>query len=142
PVEPDVQVCGFLMVSGPSHTPVPARSEMTFAHLAIQNLRKEAQNIEASWLRDEALFIAERAAYRMARANDPSPSPAVLLQWQYTDKSYFQTQCTAHLQKARDLRRQADALEVELESLLSSPSGHAPDPSLGTESTGEYLVPL
>ncbi|ESS30244.1 KRUF family protein [Toxoplasma gondii VEG] len=122
---------------GPSHTPVPARSEMTFAHLAIQNLRKEAQNIEASWLRDEALFIAERAAYRMARANDPSPSPAVLLQWQYTDKSYFQTQCTAHLQKARDLRRQADALEVELESLLSSPSGHAPDPSLGTESTGK-----
>ncbi|KEP60830.1 UNVERIFIED_CONTAM: KRUF family protein [Hammondia hammondi] len=123
---------------GSSHTPVPTKAEMTFAHLAIQNLRKEAQSIETVWLHDEAHFVAERVAYRMARANDPSPSPAVKLQWQYRDKSYFQSQCAAHLQRARDLRSQADALEVELESLLSSTSGRAPESSLETESTAPF----
>ncbi|EPR63332.1 KRUF family protein [Toxoplasma gondii GT1] len=121
--------------SGFPPRPAPRAPDLTFADLAISNLRREATVIEAEWSHGLHFYVAHRAAVRMVRENDPSPGPFTQRQWTYNDRKAFRAEATIHQQKARDLRDKANALEQELRTLLSSASGQVPEPLRESGST-------
>ncbi|EPT24523.1 KRUF family protein [Toxoplasma gondii ME49] len=121
--------------SGFPPRPAPRAPDLTFADLAISNLRRDAEAIEGTWSHGLEYYVAQRAAVRMVRGNDPSPTPATQREWAYNDKKGFRADVMGHQQRARDLKDKANALEQELRALLSSASGQVPEPLRESGST-------
>ncbi|ESS34513.1 KRUF family protein [Toxoplasma gondii VEG] len=121
--------------SGFPPRPAPRAPDLTFADLAISNLRRDAEAIEGTWSHGLEYYVAQRAAVRMVRGNDPSPTPATQREWAYSDRKVFRAEVTIHQQRARDLKDKANALEQELRTLLSSASGQVPEPLRESGST-------
>nr|CEL78655.1 TPA: KRUF family protein [Toxoplasma gondii VEG] len=121
--------------SGFPPRPAPRAPDLTFADLAISNLRREARIIEAAWSHGECFYVAQQAALRMVRENDPSPGPLTQREWAYNDRKVFRAEVMVQQQRARDLRDKANALEQELRTLLSSASGQVPEPLRESGST-------
>ncbi|KEP61118.1 UNVERIFIED_CONTAM: KRUF family protein [Hammondia hammondi] len=68
------------------------------------------------------------AAVRKVRENDPSPGPTTQRQWAYCNRRAFRSGVTQHQKKAHDMKNKANALELELRTLLSSASVQVPEP--------------
>ncbi|CBZ49714.1 hypothetical protein NCLIV_002020 [Neospora caninum Liverpool] len=126
---------------GSPHEPPPARPGVTFAHLAIASLRRDAQQIREAWGRGEEFFVAQRVAERMVRQSDPSPAPATLQQWVYRLRSFYRERSAEQEKRVRQLEAHAFALEQELHSLISPASSQEPEPAADPESTGESPLP-
>ncbi|KEP60402.1 UNVERIFIED_CONTAM: KRUF family protein [Hammondia hammondi] len=125
------------MVAGFPPRPVPGARDVTFADLAIFNLRREAEIIEATWSHGLDYYVAQQAALRMVRENDPSPGPTTQRQWAYCDRRAFRSGVTQHQKKAHDMKNKANALELELRTLLSSASVQVPEPVRESGSTAD-----
>ncbi|KYK69800.1 KRUF family protein, partial [Toxoplasma gondii TgCatPRC2] len=119
----------------PPSTPVEA--QMTFAHLAITSLRREAKEIRELWCRGEDSFVAQHVAERLVREDNPSPTPQAYKHMSYEARSMFRRAFAWHQQKASELEAQALTLEQELHHLLPSTQGHEEEPPPVAESSGK-----
>ncbi|PIL96054.1 KRUF family protein [Toxoplasma gondii COUG] len=140
----EAPVHGSELVRGqpaPASEGVSCGAEVTFAHLAIEHLRRQAEELDATWGSAEEHFVATRIAYRIARANAPPPHPGKQQEWAFQDRTTFRAARAVHQRKAQHIRDQADALEQELRDLLSSTPSRAAEPARESASTGELPMP-
>ncbi|EPT31890.1 KRUF family protein [Toxoplasma gondii ME49] len=134
----EAPVHGSELVRGqpaPASEGVSCGAEVTFAHLAIEHLRRQAEELDATWGSAEEHFVATRIAYRIARANAPPPHPGKQQEWAFQDRTTFRAARAVHQRKAQHIRDQADALEQELRDLLSSTPSRAAEPARESAST-------
>ncbi|ESS30209.1 KRUF family protein [Toxoplasma gondii VEG] len=134
----EAPVHGSELVRGqpaPASEGVSCGAEVTFAHLAIEHLRRQAEELDATWGSAEEHFVATRIAYRIARANAPPPHPGKQQEWAFQDRTTFRAARAVHQRKAQHIRNQADALEQELRDLLSSTPSRAAEPARESAST-------
>ncbi|KYK62308.1 KRUF family protein, partial [Toxoplasma gondii TgCatPRC2] len=134
----EAPVLGSELVRGqpaPASEGVSCGAEVTFAHLAIEHLRRQAEELDATWGSAEEHFVATRIAYRIARANAPPPHPGKQQEWAFQDRTTFRAARAVHQRKAQHIRDQADALEQELRDLLSSTPSRAAEPARESAST-------
>ncbi|EPR59217.1 KRUF family protein [Toxoplasma gondii GT1] len=115
-------------------------AEVTFAHLAIENRRHQAEAIDATWGHGEEKFVAEHVAYHMVRRNQPSPDLRTLQVWTASARTSYRSRARARQAKASQLKAQADALEQELRDLLSSTPSRAAEPARESASTAFSLL--
>ncbi|KEP61261.1 UNVERIFIED_CONTAM: KRUF family protein [Hammondia hammondi] len=133
---------------GPSHVSTLQEADLTFAHLAITNLRRQAQEIRSLWCTGKEMYTACQLAERMVRFEQPSPPAALLTKWLAEARLRHGRSCSANIRKAERLEAQALALEHELDELLSATSAIGAEPSPDIESTEAlqealpYLRPL
>ncbi|KEP61465.1 UNVERIFIED_CONTAM: KRUF family protein [Hammondia hammondi] len=123
--------------AGRSPPSTPVEAQMTFAHLAITGLRRDAKEIRELWCRGEESFVAQHVAERLVREGNPSPTPQTYKNMDYEARSLFRRAFAWHQQKASELEAQALTLEQELHHLLPSTQDHAEEPPPVAESSGE-----
>ncbi|KEP60440.1 UNVERIFIED_CONTAM: KRUF family protein [Hammondia hammondi] len=137
----DLEAAEFEEGSGGPHTSGRGGAEVTFAHLAIENRRHQAEAIDATWGHGEEQFVAERVAYQMVRRHEPSPDPSTLQDWIHCERTCYRSRARDRQGKASQLKAQADALEQELRDLLTSTSTRAPEPARESALIGELPMP-
>ncbi|CBZ49715.1 conserved hypothetical protein [Neospora caninum Liverpool] len=122
---------------GSAHTSAPECSGITFAHIAIADLRRHAQQIRQKWCTGRDVYVLTQVAERMVRNNMPSPPTRIVRMWKAEASSRHSKHSSERAKQADALEAQALALEQELRNLLASSSGYEPEPSPDAESTAD-----